>query len=97
MSAKTGGSAKRMSRLHKFFFVEPQENANADELAEKLISLKNVEEVFVTDGDCGFVVKTRFSMEDEPKDVIQFIKNHVGRSYGAVVSHYEYRKCFSPR
>lgn len=92
MPSKTGGSAKRKGKLHKFFFVEPQENANADELAEKLISLKSVEEVFVTDGDCGFVVKARFSKEGEPKDVMKFIKGHIGRSFGAVVSYYEYRK-----
>ena len=42
---------KKRGILHKFYFIEPKENVDAEKLAERLISLKPVEEVFLTDGD----------------------------------------------
>jgi len=56
-----GASVKRLNKkFYKFYFLQPPENVNADHIAEQLIDIKNVEEVYVTDGDYGFVVKTRF-------------------------------------
>ncbi len=61
-NGKGSCSARRIgNRPYKFYFVEPAENADADSFAERLMGLKNVEEVFVTDGDYGFVVKARVS------------------------------------
>ena len=78
--------------MHRFYFIEPRQNADAEELAEKLISLKPVEEVFLTDGDYGFVVKTRFFKGDEPGDITKYIARNVSRRFGKVVSYYQYRK-----
>lgn len=78
--------------LHKIFFVRPRQNADAGELAERLIKLKPVEEVFLTDGDYGFVVKARFFKGEEPKDVTRFITRNIDSKYGAVISHYQYKK-----
>ena len=78
--------------VHKFYFVRPKENANAGELAEKLLGLRSVEEVFVTDGDCGFIVKARLTNNREPKEVAAYISKNIGSRYGRVMSYLEYRK-----
>ncbi len=89
-----GGERKSGKRgvFHKFYLVHPKENANADELAERLIMLKPVEEVFLTDGDFGFVVKARFTDGKEPNDVTSFISKNINSKFGKAVSHYEYKK-----
>ncbi len=78
--------------LHRFYLIEPRENASADELAEKLISLKPVEEVFLTDGDYGFLVKTRFFEGSEPDDITKYISRNVSKKFGKIVSYFQYRK-----
>ncbi|MFI5412695.1 MAG: hypothetical protein ACHQX1_02290 [Candidatus Micrarchaeales archaeon] len=78
--------------LHKFYFIKPRENADADDLAERLISLKLVEEVFLTDGDYGFVVKARFLNGKEPDNVTRYISRNLSAKFGKVVSHYEFKK-----
>ena len=78
------------TRLHKFYLIKPRENANIDELAERLISLKNVVEVLVTDGDYGFVVKAKFSTEKDTEEAEKYIHNNIDRKFGVVTSHYRY-------
>ena len=80
------------NRLHRFYLIRPRENANIDELAERLISLKNVVEVLVTDGDYGFLVKTRFSKEKDISEAERYIQNNIDRKFGTVTSHYQYKK-----
>ncbi len=78
--------------LHRFYLIEPRPNANADELAEKLISLKPVEEVFLSDGAYGFIVKVRFLNGKEPSDVVNYIRSRMASRFGTVDSYYQYRK-----
>ena len=82
----------RRGSLRKFYFIKPRPNANAEELAMGLIRLKLVEQVFLTEGDCGFIVKARFTKDKEPKEVVDYISRNIGTQYGKVVSHWEYRK-----
>lgn len=88
------GHAKTRKKgiLHRFYLIEPKPNANADQLAEKLISLKSVEEVFLSDGDYGFIVKVRFLDGKEPSDVAHYIKGRIASRFGTVDSYYQYRK-----
>ncbi len=88
-----GARIRRLSkRFYKFYFVQPPMNADADHLAEQLIDIKNVEEVFVTDGDYGFIVKTRFFEGKEPDDAYNYISKRLGSNFGKVTSYYQYRK-----
>ncbi len=80
------------SALHRFYLLTPREDTDAGQFAKELLSLKPVEEVFLTDGDFGYIVKTRFSKDKEPKDVTKYIENHVDRKYGKVISYYQYKK-----
>lgn len=88
-----GASVKRLNKkFYKFYFLQPPENVNADHIAEQLIDIKNVEEVYVTDGDYGFVVKTRFFEGQEPDDAFNFISRKLGSNFGKVTSYYQYKK-----
>lgn len=78
--------------MHKFYFVRPRANANADELANRLIGLKSVEEVWLTDGDYGFVVKAKFFRGEEPKDVASYIARNIDSRFGRVIGYYQYSK-----
>jgi DNA-binding Lrp family transcriptional regulator len=82
----------KRNAMHRFYFIKPKPNSNADEVAEKLISLKQVESVFLTEGDCGFIVKARITKDKEPKGILKYILGNVGNRYGRVVSYCEYRK-----
>jgi hypothetical protein len=82
----------KKSSLHRFYLISPKQNLDAGLIAERLLSLKPVEEVFLTDGDFGYIVKARFSKEDEPKDVTRYIERYVDQKFGKVVSYYQYKK-----
>ena len=92
LNASSNKARIKRGVLHKFYFIEPRENADADLLAEKLISLKPVEEVFLTDGDYGFIVKARFFKDEEPNDVTKYISSKMGGRFGKVVSYIQYKK-----
>ncbi|MEM4839493.1 MAG: Lrp/AsnC ligand binding domain-containing protein, partial [Candidatus Micrarchaeaceae archaeon] len=79
-------------RFYKFYLVNPKDNADPDTVAEKLISFDDVEEVYVADGDYGFLVKTRFRDGKEPKDVFGYIHNKIDAKYGEITTYYKYRK-----
>ena len=79
-------------RFYKFYLVNPKDNADPDTVAEKLISFDDVEEVYVTDGDYGFIVKTRFRDGKEPDDVYGYIHRKIDSKFGEITSYYKYRK-----
>ena len=82
----------RKDSMHKFYFIKPKPNANAEELALRLVELKHVDGVFLTEGEYGFIVKARVSGIDGSENVADYISKNVGSRYGEVTSHFEYRK-----
>jgi hypothetical protein len=80
---KNGGKSVK-KKFCKFYIAKPMENANMDELANRLIALENVEEVCITDciNNGGILVKTRF--DEEPKALEGFLSKHLGKSFGEV-------------
>lgn len=84
--------SRKKGSLHRFYLIEPRPNADAGRIAEKLIALKQVEEVFLSDGDYGFIVKVRFLDGKEPPDVENYLKENVATRFGTVDSYYRYRK-----
>lgn len=77
-------SRRTSKKFFKFYIAEPKENADIDALASRLIGLKNVMEVYITDSirHSGILIKTRF--DESPKDVEGFISKHLDRRYGEV-------------
>ncbi len=84
--------AKKKAALHRFYFIEPRPNADAEGLAMKLMDLPNVQEVYLTEGDCGYIVKARFMNEKEPKDIVRYISDNISRKFGKVTSLVQYTK-----
>lgn len=82
----------RKSALHRFYLISPKEDLDAGHFAERLLSLDPVEEVYITDGDIGYIVKAKFSKDEEPKDVTRYIERNVAHKYGKIVSYYQYKK-----
>jgi hypothetical protein len=80
---RSGGKSVRR-KFCKFYIAKPRENMNIEELANDLIALKNVEEVYVTDciRDSGILVKTRF--DEKPEDLEGVLSKHLGKGYGEV-------------
>ena len=59
MKVSRHASIKISGHHYDLFFIKPKSNANAHKYAKKLASMKNVAEVLVTEGECGFIVKAR--------------------------------------
>lgn len=83
---------KRSGNTYKFYLVEPPENGNADNLAAKLINIRNVEQVLVTDGDYGFIVKTRFFENLKDDHAYNYLSKKLGGNFGKITSYYQYTK-----
>jgi hypothetical protein len=80
-----GNSGKSVKKKFcKFYIANPVENADVDALANRLIALKNVAEVYITDciNNGGILVKTRF--DEKPEDLEGFLSKHLGKHYGEV-------------
>lgn len=84
--------AKKTTKLHRLFFVKPKENTNADELAERFAGFDGVDEVLLTEGDFGFVVRARLGTVEEQKELAKCISEASSGYCGTAVSHYKYRK-----
>ncbi len=80
------------SPLHKLLFLKPKANVNATDIADKLLALKNVQEVILTEGDVGYIVKTRFFSEKSDKEAEKYITKSIGSKLGAAVVCSSFRK-----
>lgn len=80
------------SNYYKFFLLKPKINADAKEVAKKLITFDEVAEVYVTEGMAGFMVKAKFFSRDMPNDLERYIRNKMGEKYGMLVSPLQYAK-----
>ncbi len=72
--------------MHKFFFLKPIPNLNADELSSKLLSVAGIEEVYITEGDYGFLVKAKTSSNDS--ELGNKIAESMHSKYGYAMSYY---------
>ncbi len=58
-----------------YFFVSPGKNANVHQTARKLIGIEKVNEVLITEGEFGFIVKTDLLDEKEMAEIDRKIAN----------------------
>lgn len=75
-----------------FFFIEPQENTDARMTAQKLLSINNISEVFITDGDYGFIAKTNVSDDRTLEYIADSISSQVSKSFKRLCSYYKMKK-----
>lgn len=89
-NAKNLPHAKRVGAMHKFFFLKPISNLNADELSSKLLGVEGIEEVYITEGDYGFLVKARVNSSDS--EIGDKIAESMRSKYGYAMSYYCFKK-----
>lgn len=80
-----GKTGQKRVRAHKLYLIKTRGNSNTGELAEKLIALKPIERVSLTEGSCGFIVRVRFIRGKEPSSVTLYISKNISSKYGKVV------------
>lgn len=76
----------------EFFFIKPQENSNAIETAQELLSIDNIEEVFIVDGDYGFIAKSNCRDNNASKAIGQFISENFNTNFHKLSSYYKIKK-----
>ncbi len=81
---KDSGASDK-GKLHKLLFVNPKGTADMDGLAQRLISLRLVQEVILYDHRLGYAAKVRFHQGCEPKNVRAYISGLLSKDYGCVV------------
>jgi len=84
---------KNGKTFHKFFLIKPKQGMELEELANGLVALPDVLEVYATEGTIGFMVKARFDGEREPEEVANYIKKNISKDYGTLVSYINFRRC----
>jgi len=77
--------------LHSFFFIKPQDGTDINDLANRLIDIDEVQEVCVTEGSIGYMVKAKFD-ENTYEKVEKSIASIAGPRYGKFVSAMELKK-----
>ena len=86
-----GNKIRRVSHGCHYFFVRPGRNGNVHRAAAKLMGIRKVKEVAVTEGDYGFVVKAHGLQEGE-QAVAREITRAVGGNSKKAVCHCRYVK-----
>ncbi len=76
---------------HKFFFIKPIPNTDAKSLSKRLIGMKNIEEVDITEGDYGYIVKANYT-GDNDDSIGEYIAKSMKSKYGVALSYYNLRK-----
>ena len=89
-NAKTSTCMQMAS--HKFYLLKPKENADMNDLAMDMINLKDVKEVYVTEGDYGFMLKTSLYNKADSETVEKYISQHVDPKFGTLISYYRLKK-----
>ena len=80
---------RKVSHGYHYFFVRPGRSGNLHKAAARLMGIRKVSEVAITEGDYGFVVKAR-DIRDGEKAVVREIAKAVGGSSKRAVCHCRY-------
>lgn len=88
--SKNSGDSIVRAKPHKFFFIKPIPNTDAKSLSRNLLGIKNIEEVDITEGDYGYVVKAKYTGEDDA--IGEYIAKNMKSKYGVALSYYNLRK-----
>ena len=93
MEYNTTGSVSFAKRIAHtvFFMLHPKVNGDAKAFIEHLMSMPSVLEVYLADGDFGYVVKAKCDGDKEPKELIRFI-DRTGASHGKAMTFYKFQR-----
>lgn len=77
-------------RPYNLFFIKPGKK-NPREFAENVLKLDEVEEVMVTSGQFGYIVKSRSGVS-ESDSVHRYMERNHAHSFSKMKCYYKYRK-----
>ncbi|MDE1857415.1 MAG: hypothetical protein KGH98_05070 [Candidatus Micrarchaeota archaeon] len=83
---------QRPDRMFRFYLIRPDGNSDIEGLIAKVINLRDVSEVHVTEGDYGFLIKTKTCKERDTDRVKEYLAMELRTKFGELTSHYSYRK-----
>jgi hypothetical protein len=89
MDTKTVRRIRRNGQHYSLFFIRPKACTDVHRYAEKLASRKNVAEVMVTTGECGFIVKTKGKELERQTEKDPILAKS---SYKRISSYYQYKR-----
>ena len=78
--------------LCKFYLIDPERDASVNSTVRKLIGISKVEEVYVTEGPHGFLVKANPATAIESRRVTTSIARQFSGQVGVITSYARYRK-----
>ena len=87
-----GKKTTKGSASFDYFFVKPSRKGNVHKAAKKLIEIKGIREVSVTEGDYGFVVKADFLYERDNDFLYREIIKAVGGTSKKALCYCQYNK-----
>ncbi len=77
---------------YDYFFAKPEAKGNVHKTAQKLIGIKRIREVSITEGDYGFVVKADLLYKEGADSLNKEIRKIVGGSSSRAVCRCQYSK-----
>jgi hypothetical protein len=84
-----GKNIRKVSHGCHYFFVRPGRNENLHKAAARLMGIRKVTEVAITEGEYGFVVKAH-GVQDVDRAIVREIARAVGGSSRKAVCHCRY-------
>lgn len=75
-----------------YFLVKPSVKENVHKTAKKLINIKGVREVSITEGDYGFIVKADFFAERDSNFLHKEILKAVGGTSKKALCYCQYKR-----
>ena len=85
MGKKRTGNSGARGRTHRFLFVGPKPNVRMEELAERLVELRLVQEIVLDEHERGYMAKVRFFQDNQPKDPSVYLSRQLSKDFGRVV------------
>jgi len=83
-----GGKRSKVSASravwHRLHFGDPKSYAS-ENLAERLLSLKRVKAVSLTESKGVFLAKVKFFKGAEPEDAAEYVSKSLGEDFGTVI------------
>ncbi|ASI14066.1 hypothetical protein Mia14_0772 [Candidatus Mancarchaeum acidiphilum] len=89
---RSTSSIRQRTVYYRFYLVKPNFNTDLQELSMQIMSFKEVAEVYLTEGDSGILVKTKFFNDSKPQAIEGFLKKTIPYKYGILVSPIQYEK-----
>ena len=80
---KRVSAASRENRFHRLYFIWPR-NTNMERLAERIVGIRNVEDMCIESHKKGYKAKVKFFIGEEPRDVVGFLSRRVDSKFGTI-------------